>query len=141
MDKICEYVFENKEHFRELEYVELMKIMKEEKEKKKPPLWCYQGYIIWTSEHSPELEHLQIRFVSIDPTYDHTLFTMPHSGGKYCADREIDNIDNPTEADALFYEVITSNPWILTHYNYTDADCCDCVLVITGSWDMCKMGE
>ena len=85
MDKICEYVFENKEHFRELEYVELMKIMKEEKEKKKPPLWCYMGYLIWSNEMQG-LEHLQIRFVSTDPTYDHILFTMPYSEGKYCAD-------------------------------------------------------
>jgi len=124
MEKICEYLFENKEHIREGEYIKLMKLVKEAQEKEVDVYKKYEGVLIMPNEFDRGLDNYDISFITRNKSFEL---------GKYYF--QFDDYFEPNEDIintnlALWNYIIRDNKWIKEKCDYLKEPNYDHVILV-----------
>ncbi len=112
MEKICEYLFENKEHFREGEYVKLMELVKEAQEKEVNVYRRYVGVLAVPNQYDRFVDGYKISY---------TTKNEEHNVGKYNFEFDGSLEPNPDTRGTdpiVWNRLVRDNLWIEENLSY-----------------------
>lgn len=112
MEKICEYLFENKEHIRDGEYVKLMELVKEAQEKEVDVYRRYVGVLVVPNEFDRFVESYKLTY---------TTKNEEHNLGKYNFEFDGDLEPTPDTRDTdpiVWNRLVRDNQWLEEKLSY-----------------------